>query len=59
MGYVGYSSDGSNYQNKTCQLGKFSEVKETIRSMTPETAAGNLYTKGLRQAGYAIDAKRT
>lgn len=52
MGYVGYSSDGSNYQNKTCQLGKFSEVKETIRSMTPETAAGGTFTqRGLRQAG--------
>lgn len=48
MGYVGYSSDGSNYQNKTCQLGKFSEVKETIRSMTPETAAGGTFT----QRGY-------
>ncbi|WP_430617798.1 hypothetical protein IGI86_001173 [Enterococcus sp. AZ188] len=52
MGYVGYSSDGNNYQNKTCQLGKFSEVKETIRTMTPETAAGGTFTqRGLRQAG--------
>ncbi len=52
MGYVGYSSDGSNYQNKICQLGKFSEVKETIRTMTPETAAGGTFTqRGLRQAG--------
>lgn len=50
LGYLGYSSEGSQYKNGLIPLGDFNDVKNDIKTFTPDRASGGTFTqKALRE----------
>ncbi|WP_125608154.1 SpaA isopeptide-forming pilin-related protein [Lapidilactobacillus bayanensis] len=53
LGYLGYSSEGDRYKNGLIPLGDFNDVKNDIKTFTPDRAAGGTFTQKALRDGAA------
>ncbi len=59
LGYLGYSSEGSQYKNGLIPLGDLNDVKDDIKTFTPDKASGGTFTqKALREGAAQLSAKQ-